>query len=453
MLLYYIIIPLIITLFLLILVKKDILLSIFFVYFLHIFLKFFLFQLYPNIAFASGTFINISIVLFFIFYSYFNPQILKTKLFIFFFIYIISFFTYLSIKSLINSYSFFDYIYHVRNYFFNFLLVIIFFSSNNKYKINSKYFLTLVLTIVFFQSIIGLLQYKYPSVAQFFTITEYTRFGQTIKSFGDTFDGQNLVTGTLDQMQDISSFIMLNLIFLISLLSYRLYNFDSRIMLLIIVSIITMLLAGVRAPFIGLIVGLGCILWFKNKNVFTVTCILFLIFVTSIVQTFDNNIQYALSSVGSGNMEDPLTRVLGAFAIFNPEYHELTSVGRTYILSKLIFEFPIFGSSPGIIFSNYSYSDAFLTLWTVETGLIGLTFLLIPYIYTLTFLRKRLVLTYSRITLIIFIVALSQSLTNEGLWTFYTNTQFFLFIMILYKMNNENAFFVNNLYVHNSSIE
>ena len=150
-------------------------------------------------------------------------------------------------------------------------------------------------------------------------------------------------------------------------------------------------------------------------------------------------------------MEDPFTRVLGAFAVFNPEYHELTSVGRTYLLSKLIFQYPIFGSSPGLIFSNYSYSDAFLTLWTVETGLIGLTFLLLPYIYILMFVKERLVLPCSRILLIILIVALSQSLTNEGLWTFYTNTQFFFYLMILFRINMEYHFFFNKKYLINFS--
>ena len=78
-------------------------------------------------------------------------------------------------------------------------------------------------------------------------------------------------------MQDISSFIMINIIFFISLFSYGIYNLNQKIILLIFLSLLAMVLAGVRAPFIGLFIGLGIILWYKNKNIFTVSIITFAI--------------------------------------------------------------------------------------------------------------------------------------------------------------------------------
>ena len=441
MIIYYIIIPILIFLVLIYLARKDVLLTVLFIYTLHVFLKFLLFKIIPTAAFASGTFINISLVLFFLFYSLSNPRIIYNKYFIYFSIYIFSFFIYLIFISILNGYNFYNYIYHVRNYFFTFLLFIIFLNSNNK-RYNPFIFINFIILILSIQSTIAILQYQFPIVAQFFTIKEYVRFGVEIESFTSSFEGQNLVTGTLDQMQDISSFIMLNLIFILCFFIFLKNKIDHKITLVIFISFIAMILTGVRAPLIGLLFGIGIIIWFNNKKAFLLSFITFTIITLLIVQTYDNLIQYALSGIGSGNIEDPFTRVLGAFALFNPDYHELTSVGRTYILFEFILQNPLFGSAPGIIFSDYSFSDAFLTLWTVETGLIGLTYLLLPYIYLLSLVKEKLSLPYSRISFILFLVALSQSFTNEGLWTFYTNTQFFFYIMLLYRLKSENNYLI-----------
>ena len=176
MFIYYIFIPFILSTILITLAKKDILFSVLFIYISHVFLKFILFKLQPDIAFASGTYINISIVLFFLLYVTQNIDIINNKnLHIFSYMLYYSF-LYLIMISIINGYGFLDYIYHVRNYFFNFLLFILFLYSK-KYR-SAYFYIKYILVILLIQTSISVLQYKFPSVAQFFTVTKYMRFGE-----------------------------------------------------------------------------------------------------------------------------------------------------------------------------------------------------------------------------------------------------------------------------------
>lgn len=437
MVFYYLIFPLVFFTIALILAKRDFLLAVGFIFLLHVFLKIILFKTIPNISFASGTLINITIVFIFLYYSLTKPSILNTKTNILFFIYILFFFLYLTILAVYNNHDIFGYIYYVRNYFFNFLLFIIYLSVKPKKYINAKYFITVIVIVTFIQSALGILQFINPEIADFFTIREYSRNEQIIQRFGTTLAGQKLITGTFSQMQDVSSFIMVNIIFILALISFKIFKLDIRKLGLLIITVAAMIVIGVRAPFIGLLLGIGAILWFKNKRIFAIVSIGSLIFAPLYIKVIEPNIAFALSQAGIANFEDPISRLYGIFAVFKPEYLELTSISRTYYLSQFIFQNPVFGSGPGIIFTDYSFSDAFLTLWVVETGFLGLLFLLFPYLYILNQIRKSNYKVFFKTALIILLVALSQSITNEGLWTLFTNIQVIFMFMVLIRINNE----------------
>jgi hypothetical protein len=344
---------------------------------------------------------------------------------------------YLAIIAVYNNHGVFDYIYHVRNYFFNFLLLIIYFSVKPKDVYSSKKFIAFLVIIMSIQVVLAILQFVNPGIADFFTIREYSRHGQLMQRFGTTFASQKLVTGTLNAMQDVSSFIMVNVIFILALTFFKLYKLELRKYVLLLLAVVAMIFTGVRAPFIGLLVGIGFIIWIKNKSIFAIVSIGMFLLITTLVQVLESDIAFALSSAGSGNIQDPFTRLIGAFAVFKTEYLVLTSISRTYSFTPLILGNPIFGAGPGIIFTDYSITDAFLTLWVVETGLVGLAFLLLPYLYILFQMRKSIHINFYRIALVIFLVALSQSITNEGLWTLFTNIHFFFIYMVLFRINNE----------------
>ena len=434
---YYIIIPLVFFFISLYLAKKDFLLVVGFILCLNIFLGIFLHKTIPTIGFAAGTFINITIILIFIYYVFTNPKILKSK---YTYIYIGSIFitlTYLILLALTRHHEYQSYLHFIRNFFFNFLLLILFLNISGKNEKNIHFYINFIIFIFTLQILIGFAQYFSPSISDFFKITEYQRFGEYLPRLDNILTSQKIVTGSLLGMANYALFIVVLIVFAFSLKVYKLNMINSKInLLLLLAAILIVIFTGIRAPIISLIIGISIILWFKNKLISVTFVILF--FYTSIYlsEILNSQIIYATTANKGGAMvESPIQRLAGIFAIFDNTNIGYTTLRRTLDLFNEFLVNPIFGSGTGLIFSGYSFTDAFLLIINLEFGILFFILLMFPYIYTLRLMKKKCHPIISKIGWILLLTILSQSIVDQGLWSPYQNILFFFLIMILFRIN------------------
>jgi hypothetical protein len=435
MILNYILITLLLYILSIIVLKKSVINYLLFVYSLHIFLPIILFRTFPVFGYATGTYINMSVLLTYITYILINPSKINNKHNLIYLSSIIVFIIYVFIVTTLRGNELLGYLHFVRNFFFNLLLFSLYLMNNK--KLNSQNTIKLVnifFIIIVIQIFLGLFQYVSPSIAQLFIIDDYQRLGVIINRFDDGLIGQNLVVGSLFAMQNVSVFIMVGILFIYLLKIYKLISITTIHYLIIIAGIVVMIMVGVRAPFVGLFVGIMLIYLFNNKLKLLVIVSLLFVLIPITLEILQPYIQDALTGEARTDFEGKSwIRVIGVFAIFDSDYIETYSIVRSVNLYSLIITNPLFGSGPGIIFTNYSVTDAFLAVLLLEYGLIGVIILLFPYVYTIRLLDKKYQKNLYLIALIIFGVCISQTLTNEGIWAYFTNIQFFVILMILFE--------------------
>jgi len=438
MIIYYILFPALFFIISVYLSRKDFLLVVAFIFILHVFLKIFIYKILPDVAFASGTFINISVVLIFIYYILTRALILHKQHIHLYMGSVLLLLLYLIMLASFREEVPTDYLYYVRNYFYNFLLIIIFFSLRNEKKIRIEYYIKFIIIILSIQVFLGFAQYISPVVSDFFKIKEYQRLGVYQLRISEIFHEAKVVVGTFGNMQGISSFILVNVIFLISLKFFKIKEFSFLLYILLCFVCIIMLLAGARAPVLGLLIGLGLILWFQNKLLTIGFAILFIIIIPILVQILLPVILEATYYAGGSKdlIENPLIRVVGGLAFFDSEIIQYTTFRRTIFLAENL-TYNLITGTGGILFRYDSVTDAFFMLILIEFGLIGFFLIYYPYQYTLTQLKKCCSPSIYKAGIVLLITTLSQSVVNEGLWTMETNIQFFFMIMVLFRINEE----------------
>jgi len=229
MAIYYIMFPLVFFFISVRLAKRDFLLAVAFLLVLQVFLKVILYKTIPGIAFASGTFINITTVLLFIYYAFKEPSLLKRKIA---WMYLGAIFTtllYLVLLAMFQGYPPFQHVLFVRNYFFNFLLFLIFISLPQKVHISAAFHIRLIIALTMIMAFLCLLQYLFPIISEFFKIVETERFGEIRIRLTEIIAKQKLITGTFNSPQGASSFLLMNIIFLynkmvVNLLHYSVHS-------------------------------------------------------------------------------------------------------------------------------------------------------------------------------------------------------------------------------------
>ena len=418
------------------LIRKDFLLVVGFIFFLHIFLKFLFFKFFPSIAFATGIFINISILFFFLYVALGNPSLLQKKVTVHIIGSIVFFLIYLSLIALLRNHNPFAYWDFVKNYFFHLLLIPIYFVSKPKLRISTTYYIKVFCYMFLAQIVLGTLQYYVPGISDLFKVIEYQRLGEVVQGLSDTWKNQKLVLGTLMSFTNLAIFLQIGIVFLFIIANKTTLN-KVYINAIIVSGVFVMLLTGVRAPLIGLVVGLIVFFWYKNRFLFFVSIMVIAVLGVFLFTNFQYIIEYATTHEVSANTEDPFQRILGVLAVFNSEALLETTFGRTLEIFRDLFRNPFFGSGPGLIFSDYSYTDAFLIIIIVEFGLIGLLLMIYPYFY-LTRRIKRYSHELYGISIILLITVLSQSIVNEGLWAHYANIQFIFLALIILRMGQEH---------------
>lgn len=404
---------------------------------LHVFLKIFLFKTIPQIAFASGTFISMTSVLLFIYYSFKEPSFLKKRIVWIYLGFILITLLYLILLAIFQGYAPFQHVYFVRNYFWNFLLFMIFVSIPQKKRLNLPFFIQVIFALTVIMALLCLLQYLVPGISEFFKIYESIRFGEIRSLLGETISKQKIVSGTFNSPQVVASFMLLNVIFLLVLKTSKIVDVSRHIYIIVGFGIFTMLLAGVRSPIMGLFVGF--VLIASSKSWLLSLGIAFTAFLIGplLVQFFKDAI-IAATTFGYYTFEAPLERLFGVLAIFDNTAIYRTTFSRTLNLLEYVWSNPLFGAGTGIVYSNYSRTDAFMILHIIEFGIVGFLLLLLPYIYTLWMLKTKCHSMVFWISLVVFGTALSQSVVNEGLWTQSTNIQFFFMVMLLFRLDSHS---------------
>jgi hypothetical protein len=439
MLLYYLIFTIALFFILLFLSKKGYLYVMAFVLIYFSFVRFLFFKFMPSIAFASGSFLNFAIVLLFIFSVIKKPTLIKSKHLLFIILSIGAFFIYLYLLAYYRGHNPIEYILFFRNYYFMFLLFVLFMKDINKKNIDITIHFKILLTILIFQSVISIAQYVDKGIADYFVIMEYERLGEIQDRISRSFEGKKLITGTLMSMHNVSVFIYCNIIFLYLVYLKKIFPLEKyRFKILIFIGLIVMVLTGIRAPIMGLFVTITLWYWYSNKIKFSIAFVLILLVGPLIFEVVYPYMEYALTHEGSTNIESPLERIAGVLAIFDSNKIQDSTVSRTIFLSSMFIMNPIFGTGPQILFSDYSISDAHLILQFVEFGMIGVLLLILPYIYLLYLVNKNCNKKSYVIMIIIFLSYLAQSVVNEGLWTPFGNAQFFYMLMVIMSINYYN---------------
>lgn len=411
------------------LIKRNELYFIAFIVLLKFSLKIILFKTSPDIAFASGTFINILLVLLFLcLIIKYKIDILSNRYYSYYLSFILVFFFYLTILALSRDINPIIYWHFFRNFFFNIIIILTFLTIKNK-KTNFSFF-NLFFAILLIESFIGLLQYAIFSVSDFFKIIEYVRHGELIVKIGETFQSSKLVTGTLLSMANFGSVLVVIILFLFGIWINKVYRPTNKLYIIALVPcIVPALLTGTRVSFISLIIGLFILIWFKNKKTALILGILFFSLIYIYIDNLSPTIEKAV--VRQVSIENPLERLAGTFAFFDKSVATdlgYLSAQRTIDLSNDIWINPLFGLGKNYFFGQYdSVTDAFLILLILEFGLVGLILLLLPYFYTLKLVKKFAGKNSYRIMLTIFFVLLMQTVVNEGLFYSVSNMLFFAF--------------------------
>ncbi len=338
-------------------------------------------------------------------------------------------FFYIGVLLLLRENSKIESLYFIRNYFFNIVLFLLFITNDKIVSNKRNYFLKFLSILLLTQIILGVSQYYFAQVANYFKIDDYLWKGDIINTLGVNAKEQNVVIGTLERMGILGNTIAVMITFLSGYyLATKKINFN--ILFLIILSLILVGLTSIRTSFFTIILGLLLNLWFYKKKYF----IAFFSISIIILVTYFTQIQY-LGVIGienSSNFENPIYRLFGIFYLLSDPTNitlGTITVARSLQLLPAFFDNPLFGV--GLYFSKGyigidSISDAFLLFHIVEYGLIGFIILLLPYFYTLFLIKKKSIEAF-KIMFSVFIVLVFQTITDNGIFMPLTNGLFFIF--------------------------
>lgn len=420
------------------LLRRDPMLAVVLLLGLRLFLGIALFKTIPAIGFAAGTFINIAILMLFLWSAVRFPRMLLRRHTIVMSATIALFLAYLIGVASVRGDDPLAYLHYVRNFFFNFLLLWVALSVPGRRPRPARHYLGIAVTLALIQIGLGFAQYADRGVSDFFKVVQYERLGVEQLALQEVFEQQKVVTGTLRSMQNVSSFVMMTLVFLLSLrLAARTTPRGFALFLLSGASIGLMLVAGVRAPMVGLVIGVALVSWQRSRMATAATVGAMVLFIPLVTTTFSAEIDYATTAEASADVERPMQRIIGALAVFDVARFRDTTLRRTVFLSEGLQQDIIFGSGPGIIFTDYSVTDAFLIILVIEFGLVGLFLLVLPYLYIVWLLRAEAGRKIAYVGGALLLVMLSQSIVNEGLWADFANAHFMFLILILFRLGEE----------------
>jgi hypothetical protein len=285
------------------------------------------------------------------------------------------------------------------------------------------------------QTTLGILQYFFVPVSNFFKVMEYLKDGEMVRQLDPNFKDQKIVTGTLWAMANYGVVVSSLLLYFFNQLVFdKVKGNKIGVSILVGLAAVTVLLTGIRSAAISLIFGLMMIIWFKDKKVFFITILMSLVTFFLYAEILS---KFAfLAAERAVSIESPLQRLAGLFLFFtdNPSPKGLLTFQRTMDLVMNIDSVPWFGIGERLVFGEYdSYTDAFLVILILDFGIIGFTLLLTPYVYILRLVRKYC--PYHKVVLCqtLFLVLILQTIVDQGLFYNVNNAIFIIICGYLIK--------------------
>lgn len=345
------------------------------------------------------------------------------------FVYLIIAHVYFTLSAVIKDVDIVNYLNEFRRYLNNIVILLFVLISGISINLVEKKIKRIFLLLFLVESVIALLMYFGPSeIYNYFSVMESTNIS------GITTTGK-LVMGTLLAPNNFANTMVLLFFVILYLLSKEQNNKNkTRIYYLLIIAIfITVLVSGIRTSLFSLLIGFAIyLLVFKGKQgVLFLGIALVLIFSMNIASMSSNFKDY--SKRGNTALE----RMLGATVVFQGTKNMYKYQESNIWLSMLVLEyFPdnmIIGSNRyykagyGIIKDgNKNSTDVTLALILTEYGIIGFLLYLFPFIFILTYLYRNNEKKEFTFNMIMFVVLLSQSVSDKGLFLNYANIIYFL---------------------------
>lgn len=415
----------------LIYLNKDFSIFILVILFIYFIFTFLLLKLQFTYAPMIGTVCNILVLLAFL-YRYLRTNItgVEKNYVIKLSLIILITFTYMFILSASRNVPSLTYIFFIRNFFYGFLLFFLFLYVKDKQLISDKIVKILWLMLAI-QVILALLQMLDSGFLDFFKIKSFGWKGEIRTQLGNEFN-QKLVLGSLLKTTNFAVVISILTVYLFSRYLI-LYERSLLKLIILIVAILLVFLSGIRNGAITIVLGIFLVLWIKNKK----TAIIYIGLSIMLIATFKivliNAAHIALNN--AGNFETPFQRIFGLFVFLDDSFvieQGTVTLFRSKSLIPEILKNPLFG--PGKHFLSFgggysgieSVSDAYLLFLIAEFGILGITILLLPYLFVLKILRKSNAHFYYKITLIIFILLVVQTIVDQGLFLPLNNFIFFI---------------------------
>lgn len=301
----------------------------------------------------------------------------------------------------------------LKNSIFSVCTLLALYEYDNLNKISTHKLRRAFFAILALQVVLSIVQYVVPSIARFFFVVKdsdnaFVDMGELSSKVKD----MTLLTGSMVSVAVLSGYLAFCnvILFMQNLLSDRKKSY----WILLLLSLIAMLLTGIRTPFVIFVFFTACFLFFYKKQVFSAFAllgILSLVFIGS----------YAIN-VESG----ALGRMMEGYSqIADGTYLESSTFSLSVMMIPYFLENPIFGislhSGPGysLLFSttleDLSISDAYLMFLLCELGIIGVLLYLAPIFYSIKIVFKSYSKTY---VYIVFAMCLAEAIVDQGIFSY-----------------------------------
>lgn len=302
-------------------------------------------------------------------------------------------------------------------YFFGSFLFLIIIS--NRKKVNFYSINKFIFYFTFILSILGLLQFLYPSLSDFFVI-DLTKFGYGEKTKIDVF---KRVVGISPSTTGFGNLMAFLLTYLIAVRNYIFTKSNYIFYVFVLFSFSAIVLTGVRTSLASLFIALLILSVIgKDKQLFKFLSLLTVAILFSWQSLLLIGENYNQKTEGFSN---PIGRSLQLFSLISDQESEKTS---TFTLSVESFdEFlknPIFGTGDDMEWLQYySITDAYLIYHLIQIGFVGIIILFFPYLKIIN--RK--------VIKVLFLILILQTITDTGIFTNDTNLIFWIIAAIIIK--------------------
>lgn len=265
---------------------------------------------------------------------------------------------------------------------FVFVFAVEVFENIKQNKIDLNYFVKVFKVILIFEIALCWLQYFFHDFGNLFRITDFNRNGEII-----SLSSKSFCFGTLMRTSTFANYLSFSIVTLFlakSKLGFRLNDY-----IFLAFSVLTLLITGVRAPFLVLLIMLYFVL-FRGKRFYTK----FLYLAVGLVAAFFLlPVLASIGSQGGDTFDNSVMRSLNVFTQFEAgTVTEESTLAWSLSMIPYIVEHPFFGNGLHYnigyyltlnfhVLEDYSQSDTGFLFYWAEYGLVGLLIFFFFYFY------------------------------------------------------------------------